>query len=94
MPIVFKPVRIDGANYVDGGVLHNLPSWAIRDECEYLIGVNVSPLVKARHMIGHKVDYHPHAGIMRSDKKRLEFLHASIDIDRYVGIYIIVVLYE
>ena len=45
-------------------------------------------------MIGHKVDYHPHAGIMRSDKKRLEFLHASIDIDRYVGIYIIVVLYR
>ena len=50
--------------------------------------------ILSRHMIWHKVDYHPHAGIMRSDKKRLEFLHASIDIDRYVGIYIIVVLYR
>lgn len=47
MPIVFKPVEIDGIKYVDGGVLHNLPAWAIREECEYLIGVNVSPLVHA-----------------------------------------------
>ncbi len=48
MPIIFKPVKIDGVHYVDGGVLHNLPSWAIREECEYLIGVNVSPVVKAK----------------------------------------------
>lgn len=44
IPIVFKPVKIGGVSYVDGGVLHNLPAWAIRDECEHLIGVNVSPL--------------------------------------------------
>lgn len=44
IPIVFKPVKIDGVSYVDGGVLHNLPAWAVRDECEHLIGVNVSPL--------------------------------------------------
>lgn len=56
MPIVFKPVRIDGTNYVDGGVLHNLPSWAIRDECEYLIGVNVSPLVKGKAYNGTIID--------------------------------------
>lgn len=44
IPIVFNPVTINGVNYVDGGVLRNLPAWAIRDKCDYLIGVNCSPL--------------------------------------------------
>lgn len=44
IPIVFKPVKIDGVTYVDGGVLANLPAWALRDKCKYLIGVNCSPL--------------------------------------------------
>ncbi|MCM1440782.1 MAG: patatin-like phospholipase family protein [Roseburia sp.] len=45
IPIVFKPVRIDGIRYVDGGVLHNLPAWSIRHRCKYLIGINCSPLI-------------------------------------------------
>lgn len=44
MPVVFKPVEINGVRYVDGGVLHNLPAWAIRKKCRILIGVNCSPL--------------------------------------------------
>lgn len=44
IPIVFKPVKIDGTYYVDGGVLRNHPAWMIRDKCETLIGVNVSPM--------------------------------------------------
>lgn len=44
MPIVFKPVEINGTRYVDGGVLHNLPAWTIRKLCRVLIGINCSPL--------------------------------------------------
>lgn len=44
IPVIFKPVEIDGVNYVDGGVLRNHPAWIIRDKCETLIGINVSPL--------------------------------------------------
>lgn len=44
IPLVFRPVEIDGVNYVDGGVLRNHPAWLIRDKCDILIGVNVSPL--------------------------------------------------
>lgn len=44
IPIVFKPIEIDGINYVDGGVLRNHPAWIIRDKCDLLIGINVSPL--------------------------------------------------
>lgn len=46
IPIIFKPIKISGINYVDGGVLRNLPAWAIRNKCTSLFGVNVSPLVK------------------------------------------------
>lgn len=44
IPIVFQPVTIDGVQYVDGGVLRNHPAWIIRDKCDFLIGINVSPL--------------------------------------------------
>lgn len=43
IPLVFKPVKIDDAYYVDGGVLHNLPSYYIRPLCKTVIGINVSP---------------------------------------------------
>ena len=44
IPLVFPPVEIDGVNYVDGGLMRNHPAWIIRDKCDYLIGVNCSPL--------------------------------------------------
>ncbi|MCX4330993.1 MAG: patatin-like phospholipase family protein [Muribaculaceae bacterium] len=47
IPIVFEPVNIDGHRYVDGGVLHNMPSWAIRHLCTHLIGINCSPMYQA-----------------------------------------------
>lgn len=47
IPIVFQPAVINNTRYVDGGLLHNLPAWAIRDKCKILIGINCSP-VRAR----------------------------------------------
>jgi len=44
VPIVFSPVTIDNACYIDGGVLRNLPAWAIRNVCRTLVGSNCSPL--------------------------------------------------
>lgn len=44
IPIVFRPVKINGTLYVDGGVLKNLPASIIKDKCDILIGVNVSPM--------------------------------------------------
>ena len=46
IPIVFSPVHINGSHYVDGGVLHNLPAWAIRKHCDVLFGSCCSPLNK------------------------------------------------
>lgn len=44
VPVVFKPKVINGVHYVDGGVLRNLPAWAIRPYCRTLYGSNCSPL--------------------------------------------------
>lgn len=44
VPILFCPYNIGGVNYVDGGVLKNLPASVIRSDCRYLVGVSVGPL--------------------------------------------------
>lgn len=45
MPVLFTPVKIENTHYVDGGLLMNLPVSTIRNECEKVIAVNVSPLM-------------------------------------------------
>ncbi|MCL3852566.1 MULTISPECIES: patatin-like phospholipase family protein [Parabacteroides] len=49
IPIIFSPVVINGVHYVDGGLFHNFPVSIIRDSCERVIGVNVSPLVSQKY---------------------------------------------
>ncbi|MCK9300728.1 MAG: patatin-like phospholipase family protein [Bacteroidales bacterium] len=44
IPIIFEPVLIDGIHYSDGGLLCNFPVEVLRKQCQYLIGVNVSPV--------------------------------------------------
>jgi NTE family protein len=46
IPLVFNPVKIDGFQYVDGGLYMNLPSQPIREKCDILIGSDVMPLVQ------------------------------------------------
>ena len=46
IPLVFKPVTINGQKYVDGGLINNFPSQALRPFCQHLIGVNVMPIVQ------------------------------------------------
>ena len=44
IPFIFKPVKIDGQLYVDGGVLNNLPVEPLKAVCDKIIGVNVIPI--------------------------------------------------
>lgn len=41
VPLVFRPIVIDGIPYVDGGILKNFPVSLIRDSCKFVLGVNV-----------------------------------------------------
>jgi len=38
IPAVFSPVPINGSLYVDGGLIDNLPTQCIREQCDFLIG--------------------------------------------------------
>lgn len=49
LPPLFTPITIDGVDYVDGGVLMNLPVSTIRDACENVIAVNVSPMRQSEY---------------------------------------------
>lgn len=49
IPIIFSPVVIDGIHYVDGGLFRNFPVSSIRQECERVVGVNVSPLIPQKY---------------------------------------------
>lgn len=49
IPIIFSPVIINGIHYVDGGLFHNFPVSIIREACDKVIGVNVSPLVPQKY---------------------------------------------
>jgi len=43
IPVLFKPVVINGISFVDGGVLDNLPVFPIEKLCRFLIGSFVNP---------------------------------------------------
>ncbi len=43
IPLIFKPIKWNGAVYVDGGVVNNLPVDALRGKVDLIIGVNVMP---------------------------------------------------
>ncbi len=41
IPVIFKPMVINGVHYIDGGVFQNLPVPAIRDLCDKVIAFSV-----------------------------------------------------
>jgi len=57
IPVIFKPYVINGHNYVDGGILNNLPTEELKHRVETLIGVSCNPyglvekLENARHLM-------------------------------------------
>jgi len=44
LPPVFSPVEIEGQLYADGGIMNNFPVEPLIDECDFIIGSNVSAI--------------------------------------------------
>lgn len=90
VPGVFKPVDLNGALYLDGGVMMNLPAEIIRDKVDFLIGVNVHPKVpitrkKVKNIFGiglRNFDLVLH-GNMRESQKLCDFVFAPAAIVKY-----------
>lgn len=44
LPGIFEPVQMDRKTYIDGGVLNNLPIEPLQGKCDFLVGINVTPV--------------------------------------------------
>ncbi len=75
IPIVFKPVIIKGTHYVDGGVLRNLPAWAIRKYCDTLFGCNCNPLQRQYKYKASLLDIATRTYRLTSKANTLQDLH-------------------
>ena len=88
IPVLFSPRIIKGEHYVDGGVLKNFPVSIIRDECDYLIGINASPLVADEYKMSvlnvamRTYDFMFKSNILY-DKEMCDFLIEPVDIGNY-----------
>ena len=47
IPLLFKPVILEGMTLVDGGLLNNLPAEPLQDKCDFVIGVHCNPIGRA-----------------------------------------------
>ncbi len=79
VPIVFKPVKINGEHYVDGGIFKNFPVSPIRKRCRFIVGINVSPLVHRPYKesmlnIAEQSFHYMFASNALAEKKACDFL--------------------
>ena len=54
IPVVFDPIEINGDKMIDGGVMNNMPAQIIRDQADYVIGINCNPVAKESNDNGMK----------------------------------------
>ncbi len=88
IPVLFVPKKIKGVHYVDGGVLKNFPVSTIRPHCEYLIGINASPLVADEYKLSlMNVAQRTYHFMFRAnilyDKQLCDFLIEPVDMANY-----------
>ncbi|MDH6304302.1 NTE family protein [Parabacteroides sp. PF5-5] len=88
VPIVFTPVEIDNHYFVDGGLFMNFPVSVIRQDCEKLIGVNVSPVTpmkydnSLRYMLERTMNYVVGSNTM-AERSLCDFLIESNEVSTY-----------
>ena len=46
VPVIFKPIELDGEFYIDGGILNNLPVEPLIGHCDIIIGSNCNPIAE------------------------------------------------
>ncbi|MBI2518556.1 MAG: patatin-like phospholipase family protein [Opitutae bacterium] len=44
VPMVYSPTEVNGRWYVDGGIIDNFPVRLLRERCDIVLGVHVSPM--------------------------------------------------
>ncbi|MBR5042816.1 MAG: patatin-like phospholipase family protein [Bacteroidales bacterium] len=49
IPVIFRPMNINGVHYVDGGAFQTLPVSTIRDKCETVIALSLNHLEEDKY---------------------------------------------
>ncbi len=44
IPVIFKPIEINGETFIDGGILNNLPVEPLFEQCDIIIGSHCNPI--------------------------------------------------
>lgn len=44
VPVIFKPIELNGETYIDGGILNNLPVEPLIGHCDVIVGLNCNPI--------------------------------------------------
>ncbi len=55
IPVIFKPVVINGKNYVDGGILNNLPAEPLQGKAAKIIGISCNPIGYVKNLDNAKI---------------------------------------
>ena len=81
VPGVFAPIVLDKVNFVDGGLLCNLPASAIREKCKYLIGSHVNFAGQRSTFAGPRsiMERAINLGITQNSKPEMELCDFLID---------------
>ncbi|WP_262504848.1 patatin-like phospholipase family protein [Salinimicrobium xinjiangense] len=81
VPGIFAPIVLDEVNYVDGGLMCNLPASPIRDKCKYLIGSHVNFAGKKKVFTGPRgiLERSINLGITQNAKPQMELCDFVID---------------
>ena len=81
VPGFFAPIVLDDVNFVDGGLMCNLPASSIREECRFLIGSHVNFPGKKSSFTGPKgiMERSVNLGITQNVKPEMELCDFIID---------------
>ncbi|WP_128331458.1 patatin-like phospholipase family protein [Apibacter sp. HY039] len=88
VPVVFTPVEINNKYYVDGGLLKKFPVSVLREKCDKIIGINVSPFIKnpfknsLTYIAEQSFHYMSNANMMQ-DRKMCDYLIESDVLSEY-----------
>ena len=88
VPIVFTPVEINGRHYVDGGLLKNFPVSILREECEKVIGIDISPVISVKYdrsmkyIVERAMNYMVGANTIE-ERAACDYLIESPEVSRY-----------
>lgn len=87
-PIIFSPIKIGQIHYLDGGLFKNFPVSTIRNECDIIIGVNVTPLTKQQYKnsllyIAERSFHYASVANAIPDRKLCDILIEPIEIAKY-----------